>query len=241
MKSTKIINVIVFFRMLDFMKVVTIANRKGGSGKSTCAANFAVEAFKAGLNVAMLDMDPQRTLTSWWEHRETVEPAERIAMFESPHSSKIASTINALSKKGYDICFIDTPGYSDDNALMSVRSADLVVIPCRPIGIDLHAASQTIAIASKEKKQTVFVFSQVPPNTNFKELLPIVGVLSKSGYVAPEIITTNKYYAIALSSGKSVDDLDKKRGQELKKIWEYIRVCVDDDKKNKLTNEETDV
>lgn len=40
------------------MKIITIANRKGGTGKSTCAAHIALEAVKHKIKTIMIDLDP---------------------------------------------------------------------------------------------------------------------------------------------------------------------------------------
>ena len=44
--------------------VITVAQQKGGTGKTTLAANIAA-ALAPGLRVVLLDIDPQRTLTRW--------------------------------------------------------------------------------------------------------------------------------------------------------------------------------
>ena len=43
-------------------KILTIANRKGGAGKSTCAAHLSLEAVKNGFKTILIDLDPQKTL-----------------------------------------------------------------------------------------------------------------------------------------------------------------------------------
>ena len=44
--------------------VITVAQQKGGTGKTTLAANLAA-ALAPGRRVAVLDIDPQRSLTRW--------------------------------------------------------------------------------------------------------------------------------------------------------------------------------
>ena len=52
------------------MRVVTLASTKGGTGKTTLCAALAVRAAEeAELDVALLDLDPQESLASWWTRR----------------------------------------------------------------------------------------------------------------------------------------------------------------------------
>ena len=41
------------------MKVLTLLAQKGGTGKTTLAVHWAVEAMRGGAHVALIDTDPQ--------------------------------------------------------------------------------------------------------------------------------------------------------------------------------------
>ncbi len=202
------------------MRVITIANRKGGSGKSTCISNFIVEAASRGIKTAVIDMDPQKTLTNWWNRR--ADALECVDMISPPPAQKLQYGLQTLEKAGYECCFIDTPGYEDQNAIFSIKSADVLVVPLRPMGVDLAAGSRTIAFAQKEQKKIVFVLSQVLPKTNFKDLFPIASALSKWGTVAPAVIYSDNDYGVALETGRSIFDFDKNKGAQIGLIYEFI-------------------
>lgn len=205
------------------MKVITVANRKGGSGKSTCVSNLVVQASFEETKCAVIDMDPQKTLTNWWLLKETYP--ENIDMIETPSATKLPDIIGKLKKAEYEFCFIDTPGYEDSNALESIKIADVVVFPCKPLGVDLDAGSRTIAFCKQHKKNIVFVFSQVLHKTNLmKDLLPIISSLSREGCIAPEVIYSENDFAIALGSGKTIFDFDKNKGKCIKNIYNFIKI-----------------
>ena len=51
-------------------RVITIAQQKGGAGKTTMAAHLAVAWASSGRNkVAIVDIDPQGSLTHWYKVR----------------------------------------------------------------------------------------------------------------------------------------------------------------------------
>jgi chromosome partitioning protein len=51
------------------MRVVTLAGTKGGIGKTTLCSALAVRAAEDRDKVALIDLDPQESLTSWWTRR----------------------------------------------------------------------------------------------------------------------------------------------------------------------------
>ena len=51
------------------MAVYTIAQQKGGAGKTTLATNLAVGLARSGRGVAVLDTDPQGSMGHWFMER----------------------------------------------------------------------------------------------------------------------------------------------------------------------------
>ena len=58
----------IFFKISCFMvpvAIIAVIQQKGGVGKSTISANLAGELVRFGRSVAVVDLDPQRSLAHW--------------------------------------------------------------------------------------------------------------------------------------------------------------------------------
>ena len=57
------------------MHIIAVASQKGGSGKTTLAGHLAVAVDRAGAGpVALVDTDPQGSLSDWWNERQRETP-----------------------------------------------------------------------------------------------------------------------------------------------------------------------
>ena len=87
------------------MKVVVIAARKGGSGKTTLAGHLSVQAERAGDGpAALIDIDSQGSLAAWWNVRAAPTP-----VFAGATLSGLAEDIRRLQGLGIAVLIIDTP------------------------------------------------------------------------------------------------------------------------------------
>ncbi len=202
------------------MKVITVANRKGGAGKSTLAAHISVEAEKDGFKTILIDMDPQKSLESWWNLRKEDTPS-----FTESDPPSLPETIEKLSELKFDLCVIDTPGDTSTFAASGIKVADLVVIPTKPTSTDLSAIGRTIEFVKSQGKKYIFVITQSIPNSNSG--FEAVSILSDFGPVAPTVISTRACYYQAMGDGKSCSDFNSSAALELKKMWNHIANRLD--------------
>lgn len=118
------------------MRIVAIANGKGGVGKTTTAINLAA-TLSEELRVLVVDSDPQGSAT-WWIER--AESEMDIARETDP------SLLGRLRDVGgYDLILVDTQPALGTQALKAIiRAADYVVLPTPPAPMDLTALMGTV-------------------------------------------------------------------------------------------------
>ena len=137
--------------------VITVAQQKGGSGKTMLAANLAAW-LAVGKRVALLDIDPQHSLTHW--HRIRADQHAAITL-SNVSGWRVAGALDRLRHE-HDWVLIDTPPVIDADARRAIRAASLVVVPVQPSAPDLWAAEGTLKIAQEEKRPVCFVLNRVP-------------------------------------------------------------------------------
>src|SRR5438105_9498362 len=87
--------------------VITVAQQKGGAGKTTLAANLAA-ALAADRRVALLDIDPQKSLTRWNELRKARNGAAGAITFSEVSGWRLRGELDRL-KREHDVVLIDSP------------------------------------------------------------------------------------------------------------------------------------
>jgi chromosome partitioning protein len=151
------------------MPTIVFASPKGGAGKSTVAANLAAALAAARQKIALLDTDPQASLSRWAELRAAREGAAPIS-FEAPSGWRVTSAIDRL-KRSHDVVIMDTAPHADTDSKVAIRAADLVIIPMQPAGPDLWASEATLKLAAAEKKPARILLNRVPAQGRLKDVV----------------------------------------------------------------------
>ncbi len=146
--------------------VITVAQQKGGTGKTTLAANLAA-ALAPSRRVALLDIDPQHSLTRWNELRP---PSAAKLTFSDVSGWRVTGELDRL-KSTHDIVVIDSPPQIDTDARLAIRGANFVLIPVQPSAPDIWAAEGTLKLAAAEKRKAAMVLNRVPASGKLRETM----------------------------------------------------------------------
>ncbi|WP_426957753.1 ParA family partition ATPase [Muricoccus radiodurans] len=176
--------------------VVAVAQRKGGAGKSTVAANLAVALAASGARAALLDTDPQGTLTRWHGLRpETALPLS----FESPSGWRVPQSVDRLRKEA-DFIILDTPPHADTDSRIAMRAANLVLIPLQPSVADLWAMEGTLEVAAAERRPVALMLNRVPAQGRAAE--QVAATLKERGLpMLPSPFGNRTAFAAAFAEG----------------------------------------
>ena len=200
------------------MHVIVFASRKGGSGKTTLCGQLAVQAdLLSAAPVALIDTDPQGSLTDWWNAREAETP-----VFVKTHFLYIQEHLNELRDSGIKLVFIDTPPAVTETITAVVKLADLVIIPTRPSPHDLRAVGATVDIIESLEKPMVFAVNGAIHRTRIASETAVA--LSQHGTVAPVTVHQRIGFATSMTDGRSVIEIDptSPAANEVFELWQYI-------------------
>ncbi len=139
--------------------VITIAQQKGGAGKTMLAANLAA-ALAPTRRVAVLDIDPQHSLQRWNAIRVARDPAPPPITFSDLSGWRLAAELDRL-RRAHDVVIVDSPPQVDADARRAIRGAELVVVPVQPSAPDIWAAEGTLKLAAEEKRPACLVLNRM--------------------------------------------------------------------------------
>ena len=195
------------------MKIIVVASQKGGSGKTTTARNLAVAY---GPGSALIDTDPQGSLTSWWKRREAETPV--LARVDGD----MKKTLAGLKAAGLELVIIDTPPSAHAFVADVIALADLVLVPVRPTPDDLDAVGPTLDMIEDAARNFAFVVNAARPKTRLvANTLP---ALARHGKVSPAVIHERVEFPTAALDGRGVVETgDGAAAAEVRELLAYVQ------------------
>jgi chromosome partitioning protein len=217
------------------VKTIALAAAKGGVGKTTLAAALATAAILAtpGLKIAVADLDPQGSLTRWWNTRALPNPA---------HVDLTGRSIEAGQRKlraaGLDVLILDCPpGYSTV-LREAIAASDLVLVPTGASVLDLTAVTATAEMAKREGVPFHFVLNRAV----FRSRLAgqAVQTLRERGGLLWPPVHQRVPVAAAMAAGRTAleTEPDGAAARELSALWHAVRAnleCLAPGRRSALT------
>ena len=200
------------------MRIVVLASRKGGSGKTTLAGHLAVQAELSGAGpVALIDSDPQGSLADWWNLRAAAAPS-----FVQARLDDLPDAIERLRTHSMALLIIDTPAALTTRVGNLIGLADLVVIPTRPSPHDLRSIGTTVKLVMHLGKPLIFVMNAAPPRARITS--EAISLVSQHGPLAPAIIHQRVDFATSMIDGRTVMELPgaSRSASEIVQLWTYL-------------------
>ena len=214
------------------MKVIVVANQKGGSGKSTSTVHLAVAAEQAGDGpVVISDSDPQGSTVDWFNQRKK-------SGIETPRYTPLtlpdlSNHLHALGKAGARYLFIDTaPSIGGVNPdLFAI--ADMILIPLNPTPTDLRALVKGLPVIKASGKPFHFMLARVRPNLRNND--GIAMALDALGLVFPNRMHERVIYAESFAHGKTAFEIEPKgiAAVELAGIWTALKERIQESEKQR--------
>lgn len=200
------------------MKTIAFAASKGGVGKTTlCAALSSYAGMNTKKKVAIIDLDPQGSLTAWWNSRAAETP--ELIEASAGNLSQILSQADAA---GYDYVFVDTPPGHMKTIETGIQNADYVLVPCQPSPVDIAAIGDTLAAIEDLGKPFAFVMNRVIARTRIGE--QAILLLANHGKVAGQPIAQRTAFATAMTDGRSAPEVTggQQAEEEIDALWKFV-------------------
>jgi chromosome partitioning protein len=180
------------------MRVILVANPKGGSGKTTLSVNLAGYLAASGERVALLDLDRQKSATQWLSMRDASLPEITLL------------TTGQGEETGWLV--IDSPaGLHGKNLEHALKLSHKVIVPVAPSLFDIRASQDFLIALHTEKsvrKGRAFVaVAGMRVDARTRAGVTLEGFMEQQDLPVLAYLRNAQNYVNAAFEGKSLFDL----------------------------------
>ncbi len=204
--------------------IVSIANSKGGVGKSTIAVHLAAWLHEQGHRVILADCDSQQSSSEWI--REAVPEVRAVRL---DNSDVILNELPALNQEA-DFVVADGPGSQTETSRALLLRSDLAIVPCKASMLEVRAlakATEALRLAQDIRHgmpKAVIVLSMVGRNYRLTQDMKDAAAALHLPMASTAMIL-RQIYADAPGQGAVVWNLGTRAGeaaQEVRKLFAEI-------------------
>jgi chromosome partitioning protein len=129
------------------MPVLSLANPKGGVGKSTTALVLGTVLASQGASVTILDCDPNQPLKTW----STGGSSNPVRILGDVTESLIVPVID-IERRSQQFVLVDLEGTASRLVSRAVMRSDLVLIPMQASAVDAAQAARAVNLVREEEQ-----------------------------------------------------------------------------------------
>lgn len=197
--------------------IYTIANQKGGVGKSTLVVNLAVAWKKAGYSIVIVEADPTIYTASNWAADREEAGYEPILTLQK--TGRLNKSLTELDTK-YDIVLVDLAGKDSAEMRSALMVSDVTIVPCQPSQPDSDGTVGLSDILEEvvdynPKLQVLFVVNRASTHPGDKEAAQTREILAGVyDNVLETVIRQRKAFGDSLSEGLGVLEWNDPKAQD---------------------------
>lgn len=203
------------------MRTLVVAKQKGGVGASTVTRELAVAAAMNGLRVALVDLDPQHTLSRWWNRRtEVAGEGTQNPGLADVRPEDVPSLIGSIAHT-HDLLIVDTPPSVHAFFGGILRLADTVLLPTGPTTDDLDALPDVLSMVQTAQVDAwAFVITRAAATTGL--YADTLAALARVGRVAPPLRSLTAFPSAAATGRTALEAAPRgKAAADVRALWDY--------------------
>jgi chromosome partitioning protein len=131
------------------MPAISVANPKGGAGKTTLTFILACELARSGASVAVIDADPNAIIAGWGSKRTADGRGTPFEIIAGPKESELVRLIDQYTSS-HDFVLIDLEGTASRMTSRAFARSHLVLIPFNLSPIDAELAANAVNLIQEE-------------------------------------------------------------------------------------------
>ena len=140
---------------------ITICNVKGGTGKTTSAIMLAAAAHAAGQTARVLDADPQGSASDWAAIAE--DASDPLPFDVVPVNARSLARRSSVPEVDWEI--VDCPPGMPAVINAAIDTADAVIIPTCPSGIEVARMWETLGLVGHRPAAVLLTSAQLGTRT----------------------------------------------------------------------------
>ena len=190
-------------------KIICVANRKGGVGKTTLATNLAVALSKKGKSI-LIDADEQQSAFKWANQRSDIECT-------AVHSD-LLEILEQLDKD-YEYVLIDVAGRDSTIFREALLVSDTLIVPTQPSLLDLEVLTymqEKVKIAKKTNENLnayVLINRAAVRTTELKDAIEFIADFDQFKLLKT-VLFERKQFRDAIVESKSVTEMNASKAKD---------------------------